>query len=63
MSEKRKKPPAKPPDDPEQSRRFEEAAKQAEVDGEAFERAMAVIVPAPKPTEDRSRPSEKRSSS
>lgn len=35
-------------DDPEQSKRFEEAAREIETDasGEAFERAMGVVVPA-----------------
>ena len=44
--------PAKPPpDDPEQSRRFEEAAREIESDasGKAFKRFIAVIAPSARP--------------
>jgi hypothetical protein len=39
--------PAKPPDDPEQSRRFEEAARDTEADtsGKAFKRAVNSVLP------------------
>lgn len=42
------------PDDEEQSKRFEEAARKAESDesGKAFERAMGVIVPPQSPVEE-----------
>jgi hypothetical protein len=33
------------PDDPEQSKRFEEKARELDETGEAFERAMKVVVP------------------
>lgn len=51
------------PDDPEQSKRFEEAARLLGVDetGKAFAKAIKGLV-APKPVEDRSRPSAKQSS-
>lgn len=42
-----KKPPAK--GEKPQSERFKEAAKEAGVDGEAFERAMGKIAPPKKP--------------
>lgn len=40
------------PDDPEQSKRFEETAKQLEADetGNAFERAVDAALPAQKPS-------------
>lgn len=62
MAENRK--PKPPPDDPEQSKRFQEAARELEADetGAVFEDAMKVVV-RPKPAERRSRPSQKRSSS
>ena len=44
-----KKPKAKP-DDPAQSKRFEETARalDADVGGDAFERAMSILSPSPK---------------
>ena len=52
------------PDDKEQSRRFEETARELEVDksGKACERTIDVIAPS-KPAVNRSRPSGRRSSS
>lgn len=51
-------------DDPEQSKRFEETARELGVDetGEPFKQAVDAVVPT-KPAEDRSRPSEKRPAS
>jgi hypothetical protein len=42
------------PDDPEQSKRFVETAREIEADetGEAFERALRKIVPSKKPPSD-----------
>ncbi|NKE68835.1 hypothetical protein RAMLITH_23720 [Ramlibacter sp. RBP-2] len=61
VAENRK--PKPPPDDPEQSKRFEETARELETDetGAGFEEAMKAVVPS-KPEEGRSRPSGKRSS-
>lgn len=58
------KTPEKPQDNPEQSKRFEETARQLEADesGKAFKKALKIVVP-PKPAATRSRPSGKRSSS
>jgi hypothetical protein len=41
----KRKPPVPKPDDPEQSKRFEDAARELQTDesGEAFERAMKVV--------------------
>lgn len=51
------------PDDAEQSKRFEEAARELEADesGKKFEKAFKVVVPV-KPVDSRSHPSVKRSS-
>ncbi len=51
------------PDDPEQSKRFEETARLLEVDetGKSFNKAIKGVV-APKPAEARPRPSVKKSS-
>lgn len=46
-----RKPAKRPPDDPEQSKRFREAAKKAEAsdDPKALERAFTKVVPPKKP--------------
>ena len=52
------------PDNPDQSKRFEDAAKQLgadKTDVESFERVIDAVVP-PKPADAPARPSEKRSS-
>lgn len=53
-----------PPDNPEQSKRFEDKARELGADetGEAFERAVGVVVP-PTPAATPAHPSEKPASS
>jgi hypothetical protein len=56
------KKPAPPPDDPEQSKRFEEAARELDVDesGEAFERLLDTVLPKPPQPEDPKQTPKKR---
>ena len=57
------KTPEKPQDDPEQSKRFEETARQLDADesGKTFKKALKIVAPS-KRAATRSRPSVKRSS-